>query len=372
MTIEEIEARLEALRALHAPDPRVDVWDLVVEERYGEFHVAGALTGADALGDVESLAREAEAHASVEHLPALSLEGGVRAVATRSLAHLRAEPRHGSELVSQMILGEEALVLRARGEWLQVRTADRYVAWAHQGSLLRSVPADEAGFRAGLEERRPRPDGWIVVGRALRALADPAPHALPVADLVRGGIVAVAESRGRFVRIVLPDGVTGWVSRGDLVPADRLAERFTPTGRAILDHGAQYLGLPYLWGGTSEKGFDCSGFVQRLFGLHGTWLPRDSDQQSECGEPVDPGPDWTGIADGDLAFFSEREDGRVTHVGILAANGRMLHASTSRNGVAWDDLHPDTRGARGERLAGLLRGVRRAGPPAATPVARPD
>jgi cell wall-associated NlpC family hydrolase len=123
-----------------------------------------------------------------------------------------------------------------------------------------------------------------------------------------------------------------------VAPAELLAERFTPSGRAILEHGAQFLGLPYLWGGTSEKGFDCSGFVQRLFGLHGTWLPRDSDQQSACGDPVDPGAGWCGVADGDLAFFSDRDDGRPTHVGILADGGRLLHASTGRNGVAWNAL----------------------------------
>ncbi|MGH7566675.1 MAG: C40 family peptidase, partial [Gemmatimonadota bacterium] len=136
---------------------------------------------------------------------------------------------------------------------------------------------------------------------------------------------------------------------------------FTQSGRAILEHGAQFMGLPYLWGGTSEKGFDCSGFVQRLFGLHGTWLPRDSDQQAGCGEPVDPGADWSGVADGDLAFFSEREDGRPTHVGILAEGGRLLHASTGRNGVAWEALNPSAEGhdEYAARLAASLTGVRR-------------
>lgn len=365
MTVDEIQARLETLRALHAPDPRLAVWEVVVEERYGELHVTGAVSTDAAQGDVESLAREAEARTSVRRLPLPGPGDGIRAVCHRSLAHLRSEPRHAAELVSQMILGEEALALRAEGEWIQVRTADPYVAWVHGGSIVRETPTDEAGFRARLRERRPLAGRWIVTARAARALADPAPFAPPVTDLVQGGIVEVTESRGRFVRVLLPDGVTGWLGRGDAVPAEHLAERFTPTGRAILDHGAQFLGLPYLWGGTSEKGFDCSGFVQRLFGLHGTWLPRDSDHQAACGEPIEPGPDWSGVVNGDLAFFSEREDGRATHVGILAEGGRMLHASTSRNGVALDDLYPTTRDGRGDRLAEILTGVRRVLPPPA-------
>jgi hypothetical protein len=181
-----------------------------------------------------------------------------------------------------------------------------------------------------------------------------------VADLVQGAIVEVSETRGRFAQIVLPDGVSGWLWRGGLVPADLLAERFTPDGRAILEHGAHFLGLPYLWGGTSEKGFDCSGFVQRLCGLHGVWLPRDSDQQADAGEPVEPGPDWSGVADGDLAFFSER-GGRATHVGILSEGGRLLHASTGRNGVWWDalDRSAQRHDEYAARLAQNLTAVRR-------------
>lgn len=369
MTASGLEARLEALAARHAPDGRLAVWDVAVEEREDGPCLSGAVSAAAALHAVEALAREAGARAAVELLPDPGLGAATRGVAHRSLAHLRAEPRHAAELVSQMLLGEEALVLRERGEWLQVQTADRYVAWVHRRSIVRRTPTDPDAFRERLFERRPPAGSWIVTARAARATVEPAPHALPSADLVQGGIVEVPESRGRFARVVLPDGATGWIGRADAVPAERLAERFTPSGRAILDHGAQFLGLPYLWGGASEKGFDCSGFVQRIYGLHGTWLPRDSDQQSACGEPVDPGADWAGVADGDLAFFAESPGGRATHVGILAAGGRLLHSSTGRHGVAWDALSPSSpdHDESGARLTAMLTDVRRTLPAARPP-----
>lgn len=369
MTGAGLESGLEALAAVHAPDRRLTVWEVTVEERDGAPLLAGVVSAAGALRDLESLARDANAGVSVELIPKDDPGAAIHGVAHRSLAHLRAEPRHAAELVSQMLLGEEALVLRQRGEWLQVQTADRYVAWVHARSLVRHAPADPAEFRARLFERLPPPGRWVVTARGARAVAEPAPYAAPVADLVQGGIVEVPEIRGRFARVVLPDGETGWVGRGDVVPAERISERFTPSGRAVLDHGAQFLGLPYLWGGTSEKGFDCSGFVQRLFGLHGTRLPRDSDQQAACGEPVDAGPDGSGIADGDLAFFAEAPGARATHVGILAAGGRLLHSSTGRNGVAWDALFPSAQGfdENGTRLGAMLTAVRRALAPPAEP-----
>ncbi|HYO46329.1 MAG TPA: SH3 domain-containing protein, partial [Gemmatimonadota bacterium] len=152
MTVAEIATRLEALKRLHAPDHRLAVWDVTLEERENEApRLTGAVSVAEALRDLETLARETEARASVDLLPASGLE--VQGVAHRSLAHLRAEPRHSAELVSQMILGEEALVLRALGEWLQVQTADRYVAWVHHRSIVRRVPEDLDAFRVRLFER---------------------------------------------------------------------------------------------------------------------------------------------------------------------------------------------------------------------------
>jgi gamma-D-glutamyl-L-lysine dipeptidyl-peptidase len=358
MTSVDLAVRMEELRLRHVPDRRLGVWDVALDD--GDTPaITGAVTEPAAIEDLRALAGEAGVRAAVELLPAAG--GELRAIAHRSLAHLRAEPRHSAELVSQMILGEEALVLRARDDWLQVQTWDRYVAWVHHRSIVRRDPGDLESFRAGLRDGGPPAGRFVVTARGARAVAEPAPYSAPVADLVQGAIVEPGEARGRFLEVVLPDGASGWVARSDAVPADRLAQRFTPSGRAIVEHAAQFLGLPYLWGGTSEKGFDCSGFVQRLFGLHGARLPRDSDQQSVRGEAVDPGTDWSGVDDGDLAFFAEPGAGRATHVGILAEGGRLLHASTSRNGVAWDALDPAAprHDEYAARLASMLTGVRR-------------
>lgn len=359
MTAADLAVRLEDLRLRHVPDRRLGVWDVALDEEGDAPGIAGAVSEPGAIEDLRELAGDAGLGARVALLPEASADP--QAVAHRSLAHLRAEPRHSAELVSQMILGEEALVLRARDDWLQVQTGDRYVAWVHRRSIVRRDPGGLDAFRSRLYDRQPPPGRFVVTARAPRALAEPAPYAAPVADLVQGAIVEVGEARGRFLEMMLPDGATGWVARSEVVPADRLAQRFTTSGRAIVEHAAQFLGLPYLWGGTSEKGFDCSGLVQRLFGLHGARLPRDSDQQSDHGSAVDPGSDWSGVEDGDLAFFAEPGAGRATHVGILAQGGRLLHASTGRNGVAWDALDPTAAGhdEYAARLASMLTAVRR-------------
>lgn len=282
-----------------------------------------------------------------------------RGVAHRGLAHVRREPGHASELVTQMILGEEALVLEERDGWLRARLGDGYEGWIHHGSLLRHPVGDRPAFEARLAARRPGDGAWVVTARGAVLRAGPEADAAPASDLVQGGIVRAAPERGAL-RVTLPDGLEGWLPAGDAIPADRLPERFPADGAAVLAHAGRFLGLPYLWGGTSEKGFDCSGMVQRILWLHGVLVPRDAHEQATAGQPVEAGEGWDGVRDGDLAFFAERP-GRVTHVGFLAAGGRLLHASTSRNGVAWNALDPADPGFDdyGRRLVGMLTGIRR-------------
>ena len=297
-------------------------------------------------------------HAPSDHQPEPS--AGLRAIAYRSLAHVRGEPRHGAELVTQMVMGEEALVLGAREPWFQVHLADGYVGWIHQGSVVCSDLADVESYLHELETRRPAPDAWIVVARGAFARRDPGPDSPPVADLVQGARIRVDDHVEPPLWVILPDGTRGWIEPDAAVPAKRLADRFPARGKPIIEHAAEYVGLPYLWGGTSEKGFDCSGIVQRIYGLHGVPLPRDAHEQFRMGAPIEPGSSWEKVRDGDLAFFAEPPGERVTHVGILAAGGRLIHASTSRNGVAWDQLRSgDDLTPLGARLAAWLSGVRR-------------
>jgi SH3-like domain-containing protein len=353
--------RIDALRAEVVQDPRLAVWDVSVVTEDTASRVTGWITVESALERIGALAREAGFASVVRLLPDPALGAEVAAVAHRSLAHLRREPRHAAELVTQLVLGEEAIVLRAHEEWLQVQTVGGYVGWTHRASVVRRVPAEGvARFRERLAAHGAPPDTWVVTTRSPVARRKPAPDAPVACDLVRGAWVVTAGERDDWLEIELPDGLTGWIPRDHALPRERLPERFPREGASVVAHAAEYIGLPYLWGGTSEKGFDCSGLIQRIYGLHGVALPRDSDQQARVGALV-PRADWNDVEEGDLAFFAETPGGRATHVGILSMGGRMIHASTSRNGVAWDALRPGLAESSdyGARLAERLTAIRR-------------
>jgi cell wall-associated NlpC family hydrolase len=105
--------------------------------------------------------------------------------------------------------------------------------------------------------------------------------------------------------------------------------------RRVMSTAEQYIGVPYRYGGTSPRtGFDCSGFVQYVYGNQGVDLPRTSRQMAGAGIAVEPST--RSLAVGDLMLFSQ--GGRISHVAIYAGNGRFIHSSSSGKGVRYDDL----------------------------------
>lgn len=263
-----------------------------------------------------------------------------------SPANLRARGSHRAELLTQFLLGTPVRLLRARGDWREVVLPDGYRGWTTASSLAMERT-----------ERRPGPAGRRMMVTALVAWVRPRPRAGDPAltDLVSGTVVPTARARGRWRQILLPGGVTGWLPRAALGTVPR-RRNSAPEGRRVARLALRFRGCSYLWGGTTSKGFDCSGLVQRVFQLAGFGLPRDAAAQARqvvrrrAGTLPEPG---------DLVFFGR--GGKVTHVGISLGRGRFVHAAGP---VRVEDLAPRAKGpacgiAREYLFAGRVRPRRR-------------
>ena len=259
--------------------------------------------------------------------PTLTTHEPVRVRA--AICPLHHEPRVSSMQVSQALRGHPLAVLEVRGDWRQVRGLDGYDGWAHRGFL------DEAPDEAAWGARR--------LSLGCTALTEYGPMRLPLGALVRADET---------------------VAEGEAVELGEWTRRFTPDAESMLASAERWFaGTSYQWGGTTPWGADCSGFTQRLFMLHGAQralLPRDAWQQAELGGPlwgaVDGGLD--ALEAGDLLFFTDREDRRITHVGLASGPTRMMHLALGRGGWAHErleDTHDGYVRALRERFVKAIR-----------------
>jgi hypothetical protein len=229
---------------------------------------------------------------------------------------MHSEGRIASPMVSQQLAGHRVTVLDEDGDWFEARGTDGYDGWMHRGFLARA-PEHPA--------RQSRQPTRISLGC--------------VAGTNAGG------DRALPLRAILSPEET--VRSGEAIEASRLASRFPLEHGAITRSAQHYFrGTSYLWGGVTPWGADCSGLVQSVFALHGVKLPRDAWQQAELGK--DAGSDIDSLDEADLLFFSDRADGKVTHVGISLGDRRMVHLALGRGGYAVERLddYRDTYVAR--------------------------
>ena len=261
------------------------------------------------------------------------------AVVLPPVVNMFAKPDPFSPVVSQATLGTSVAALdEARGFGL-VETPDRYRGWIRLVAL-RPLPGRGGAYPASRRAFLVR--NFMCQIYRERDVTSASP--LSAAPLLSP--LEVTEEAGDWMRVLLPDGRRGWAQRGDLLPS----------GAAVADHediastAMKFLGIPYLWGGTTPFGLDCSGLVQLVYRLHGHLLPRDADLQY-----ADPGLApirRAALRAGDLVFFGP-EERTITHVGIALEAGGFVSATTYRAPVVRID-HTDD-----EYWAGLYRGARR-------------
>jgi gamma-D-glutamyl-L-lysine dipeptidyl-peptidase len=328
--IRTLETLVERVRDQHALDPRISVFEVEVARRAGSLELAGVTSEATA---AEALHREAamvdpsvEVRDAVRRLPDPDDGDPIHAVATAAVVPLLAGPIISETHVSQAVLGRIMTVLRREGRWLQCRSDDGYLGWVHRGYVELLDEADARAWQIGAD------------GEALLSLG---------AELVdeAGETVARLPWGARFVgtgdgTVRLPDGTAGRVV-GEVIPLAERAERFATDGDAMVRTAARWMGSPYLWGGVTPAGVDCSGFVQAVFHLHGIRLPRDSDLQALEGEHVEPDDRFSNLRAGDLLFFAETPD-RISHVTLSLGGSRIIHSSLGNGGVRRNDVVGET------------------------------
>jgi gamma-D-glutamyl-L-lysine dipeptidyl-peptidase len=156
--------------------------------------------------------------------------------------------------------------------------------------------------------------------------AEPHPAAEQVTQALRGEPLTIEEERDGWARIRTAYEYPGWIDRAALGPFPGTVPVTWPSeprpGEPV-EEARRYLGSPYLWGGMTERGIDCSGLVHMSYRALGRLVPRDADQQEEAGSPIEE----SDLRPGDLITYGDADKSAATHVAFWLGDGRILHST---------------------------------------------
>ena len=288
------------------------------------------------------------------------------AVVNLSTIYMRQQPDYESALETQELMGTVVEIVGESGYWREIISPQPYRAWTTEKCLTEMGEDELKAY-----EEAPK---VMFTGLYGHIYSSPSTQSCTICDLVGGDIMRLADGRslsnngklkGKWIEVLLPSGMNGFVPASQLKPHDGFvsiaqgegsAESLDPeTTEAIIAEAWKLLRVPYLWGGMSSKGVDCSGLVRISFIMNGIHLPRNASQQINCGDRVAMDINTTfwdeatresnreglqkemetrikNLERGDLVFFgtpasTPGEKNRITHVGIYIGDGNILHSS---------------------------------------------
>ncbi|HEX9331795.1 MAG TPA: C40 family peptidase [Anaerolineales bacterium] len=299
-------------------DNRISVLDIQFTELdNGTLSLSGKLFNQDQLAALEG--------AFSNHFPSLSLdtasvqilsrEPGEHVHVATNLTGLYEKPTFDMSLSSELYFGTELEVLDEEKRWVFTRQHDGYLGWAYRPYLGEGFAPDAT---------------HLVLAPSIEMRAEPNETSETATRVVSGTGVTIEEMFDGWSRILA--NKAGWIPSLSLRALTELPQTIEEKGATLIKDSMRMIGVPYLWGGVSGNGIDCSGFARLLHRWIGIDIPRDADMQYQATKPVEPP-----FEVGDLLFFGDG-DRRITHVGISLGGWKMIHSSRSHTGVYIDDV----------------------------------
>jgi SH3-like domain-containing protein len=319
LSYKNLTEELQTLQKQLVPDKRLAILELEIRDTLKPvFVISGETDLPEAKTQIIRFLEEKKLSFtdSIRLLPDATPGDKTWALVTLSVSNLRAKPEDASELVSQATLGTPVKVLDYKSKWYRVQTPEHYIGWMDAAGLQQLTEIEMQRWKNSNRYLYNQISGNVFDAPRIKAGI--------VSDIVLGDLFEVESVVKKFLKIRFPDGRTGYVRRTDCISFDEWINQ-KPDAQSVLSVAGKMTGFPYLWGGTSSKGVDCSGFVKTVFYSKGIILARDASQQARYGEPVDFS-NMNNLQPGDLLFFG-RSAQRITHVGIYRENGDFIHSS---------------------------------------------
>ena len=326
-TSSEVKQLTDNIRLKYAPDKRVAVFDVAHTVNQNNVTLTGRTTLEEAHTALIDALRDKgySVTDNVTLLPNRKVHGEtIYGIINISTCALRSSADYSSEMVTQALLGMPVKIIERDG-WYRIQTPDGYLAWTHRVGV-HPVTQQEYDAWNGAEK-------VIVTAHHSFVVAEPKEGAAVVSDIVGGNRLCFEGEKGKYFKVSYPDGRIGYILRSVAKRESEWRKELQQDAESIIATAKSLMGVPYLWGGTSSKGVDCSGLMRTALFMHDIIIPRDASQQAYTGERIEIAPDFSNLQAGDLLFFgskatAERKE-RVVHVAMYMGGKRFIHSQGS-------------------------------------------
>ncbi len=335
-TIEKFKDIQKGVKSALAPDGRSKTFETSLEKEGNKYVLRGVTTEQKAKDSlVQALqAANIQFEDSLFMLPCAKLGDKLYGVATQSVINFRTGGKYSAESATQAMMGTPLRILEKKGGWTRAITPEGYISWVTSGSIEYMNEEEFNKYMAAPKV--------IVTDKYVTMTEGPSASSLMVTDAVWGNILLDLGSVGAWQKVAIADGRTGYLPKSSVQDFNKWLDSRNPTADNIIATAKQFIGVPYMWGGTSIKAVDCSGFCKSTYFLNGIILARDASQQCYTGDNVDitkyvndstyTVEALSNLKKGDLIFFGTKatpeKKERVTHVGIYIENGIFIHSAT--------------------------------------------
>lgn len=313
---------IDSIGIVWVPDLREGIFEAELISNGSDLVLKGETNVQEAKDGITGLLKQKKVDFidSLKVLPDLSVINEPWGLVNVSVCNIRLFSSYDAEMVSQALMGTPVKILKKEGGWFLIQTPDMYLGWVDTDAIETKSVSEYTEWKSSSR--------LFYTGKTGDVYADLSEKKV-ISDIVAGCIIEAAGNQKNSFEVKLPDGRNGFIPREKVISLDQLSVETYLNPQNLVATAESFMGIPYLWGGTSSKGFDCSGFIKTIYYLNGIILTRDVSQQFRYGIRLRRASFPDSLKKGDLLFFGSSGRGRPrpTHVGMYIGDNEFIHCS---------------------------------------------